>query len=186
MKKGVIIGGKYKIVEEIGRGGMGQVFKAYQLSLERPVAIKVLNPSLAHQEPDSIKRFHREAKLISSLGQHPHILDIYDFGVEQQHGLRYIVMPYVAPGKTLKDAMKEPLDLMQGIKKLNPIAQALDYAHSMNVIHRDVKPTNILMEVTETTRSFRFILSDFGLGKTLVDSTKISRTGNGSPGGNTF
>ena len=89
LEKGVIIGGKYKIVEEIGRGGMGQVFKAYQLSLERPVAIKVLNPSLAHQEPDSIKRFHREAKLISSLGQHPHILDIYDFGVEQLQGLRY-------------------------------------------------------------------------------------------------
>ena len=105
--------GQYQIKAKIGEGGMATVFRAYQPSLERYVALKVLLPSLAMHDPKFIKRFQREAKSIAQL-KHPHILPVYDFGVDQ--GYSYIAMQYVESGQTLSRLMHRPLGEAQAIE----------------------------------------------------------------------
>ena len=166
--------GDYKILETIGVGGMGKVFKAYHQNLERVVAIKVM----LGQEETARKRFLIEAKLTAKL-QHPNIIPIHDIRSEGQ--LDYIVMDFIQ-GKTLSDIFKqEKLSFPKIVEMIKPILSAMAYAHRSKVVHRDLKPANILIE-DETMRP---IVMDFGLAKQLEAQTteKITVTGQllGSP-----
>ena len=126
--------GQYKIVEQIGRGGMASVYKGFQSSLNRFVAIKVLAPGMA-MDPTFLERFRREATSVAGL-QHPNILPVYDFNQDQQSSLFYIVMMMVSSG-TLRDRIGT-LPLPVSLRIASQLADALDFAHSRNVIHRDV------------------------------------------------
>src|SRR5690349_16450380 len=134
--------GQYEITEKIGQGGMAWVFRAHQSSMNRDVAIKVMSSDLSANQ-DFIKRFEHEAKLIARL-EHAHILPVYDFG---RDGDRiYLVMRLIEGGSLDGKLRKGRLDLPQAAKLLTQIGSALDYAHAEGVIHRDLKPNNILMD----------------------------------------
>jgi hypothetical protein len=161
--------GKYQIVEQVGKGGMATVFKAFQPGLDRYVAVKVLPAYYAHEEGFE-ERFTREAKAIARLDD-PNILPVYDFG--QDDGLSYIVMKYVSGG-TLKDRLGRPLASKEALAILKQIAGALDHAHDVGILHRDVKPGNILIDEKGWV-----YLSDFGLAKMVEGSVQLTGTGTG-------
>ncbi len=159
--------GSYLIKGEIGRGGMGIVYRAEQPSLKRDVAIKVLPVFFAEDSAFS-ERFAREAATVAHL-RHPNIVTIIDYGQEQS--THYIVMEYV-PGGNLTARLGSPLAPGDAIALLRPLASALDYAHSMGVVHRDVKPMNILVGEGEAP-----VLTDFGLAHLLGSMPPLTRTG---------
>jgi serine/threonine protein kinase/3-methyladenine DNA glycosylase Tag len=161
--------GQYRLIGKIGRGGMATVYKAYQPSLDRYVAIKVLPQYFAH-DPDFATRFEREAKAIAKL-DHPNILPVYDYGRDKD--ITYIVMKYVETG-TLKGRLGEPLSLDQIADIISQVAGALDHAHRQGVIHRDVKPSNVLMAEADWA-----LLSDFGLARMVEATVHITKTGVG-------
>jgi serine/threonine protein kinase/formylglycine-generating enzyme required for sulfatase activity len=170
--EGVLAGqtlGHYQLLERLGRGGMATVYKAYQPSLDRYVAVKVLPAYLAH-EPGFAARFRREARAIARLN-HPHILPVHDSGQEGE--LSYIVMRYVEAG-TLKERLGEPLDLATTVEIMAQVGKALDYAHWRGIIHRDVKPSNVLIDEEGVA-----LLSDFGLARMAEATVKITKTGVG-------
>jgi len=163
--------GQYQLHERIGSGGMGAVYRAMQTGLEREVAVKVLPPSLA-MEPGYAARFTREAKTSAAL-EHPHIIPIYDYGT--QDDISYIVMRLLTGG-TLKDRLNaallngEPLPSLETvITLLRQLADALDYAHSRGVIHRDIKPGNVMFD----NRSDVFLV-DFGIAKLTQATTQLT------------
>ncbi|HDP95476.1 MAG TPA: serine/threonine protein kinase, partial [Candidatus Aminicenantes bacterium] len=130
----------YRIEEELGKGGMADVYLAVQENLERRVAIKVLLPALFRDE-SLAHRFLREARTAAGF-KHPHIVDIYDVGRDELS--HYIIMEYL-PGGSLSDRIKQgSLNSDQALKIFTGLASALDYAHGKGFIHRDVKPDNIL------------------------------------------
>src|SRR6185369_8611683 len=147
--------GQYRVIEQIGKGGMATVFRASQPSLSREVAIKVL-PEFFAEEPAFHERFRQEAMAVASL-RHPNILMVFDSG--EAEGVAYIVTEFV-DGGTLAEKLGKPLPVEYCLHIAKPIASALDYAHARGVIHRNVKPANILM-----TRDGTPILSDFGLAR---------------------
>src|SRR5262245_61607648 len=147
--------GQYEIKSLIGRGGMAYVFKAYQAALDRDIALKVLPPTLA-EDPGFTERVRREAKSIAQL-HHPNILAVYDFGVQDDY--TYIGMRYVENSRTLGDLMTDGTPLDQLIDYIVQVSGALNYAHQRGIIHRDVKPGNILIDGEWA------LLSDFGLVK---------------------
>lgn len=160
--------GPYKIVEKIGEGGMAVVYKGFQQSLNRYVAIKTLRSELA-QDDQFVARFRREALAVAELS-HPNILHVYDAGVA--YGLYYIVMAYV-DGGSLRDLIAQgPLEIEYAVSIATQIADALDHAHRQGIIHRDVKPNNILI-----SRDGRPLLTDFGIAKALHESQGLTRTG---------
>jgi serine/threonine protein kinase len=161
--------GRYRITEALGEGGMAQVFKAFQPGLERVVAVKVL-PEYYMRDKRFLARFQREAQAIAGLS-HPNILPVYDFG--REGNLTYIVMQFV-DGGTLKDLLDDELPYERIGHLLGQAADALDYAHGQGILHRDVKPTNMLIE-----RGRRVLLSDFGLAKMVGDQESITATGVG-------
>src|SRR5579885_2139868 len=163
--------GSLEVVEQIGQGGMATVYKAYQPALDRFVAIKVL-PAAYAKDHTFMERFVREARSIAKL-YHPHILPVHDFG--EQDGTTYIVMEYVAGG-TLKRRLKpnQPMPLQDAIDLILQACQALDCAHQNGIVHRDVKPGNMLLR----NDSF-LLLSDFGIVKILESNTVLTRTGVG-------
>jgi serine/threonine protein kinase/Tol biopolymer transport system component len=147
--------GAYEIVSAIGAGGMGEVYKARDTRLDRTVAIKVLPPHVA-ADPAFRQRFEREAKTVSSL-DHPHICALYDVG--QDRGTDFLVMQYLE-GETLADRLtKGPLALDQALKCAREIADALDKAHRRGIVHRDIKPGNVMLTKTGAT------LLDFGVAR---------------------
>ena len=161
--------GQYQILGELGRGGMATVYRAYQPALEREVALKVL-PDFLVEQPGFKARFHREAVAVARL-QHPNILSVFDHG--EQDGVTYIVSEYVEGG-TLAARLGAPIQLDYCVRLLRPVADALDYAHSEGVVHRDVKPSNILLD-----RRGVPILSDFGLARVAesAESERLTQTG---------
>jgi serine/threonine protein kinase len=164
---GRTIGG-HQIAEEIGRGGMAVVCRAYQPQLERWVAIKILRVTDATRE-EFLARFRREARAIAAL-RHPNILTIYDYGEEA--GSTYIVMEYV-PGGSLKACLTgQPMEWPDAATLIIPVGRALAYAHSQGVVHRDVKPANVLLARPDWP-----LLADFGLAKLVGRQRGITRPG---------
>jgi serine/threonine-protein kinase len=164
-----IIEGQYRIERLLGKGGMGQVFLAHDLTLEREVAIKVLPPDVA-QDDQVVRRFQQEAKTAAKL-DHPNIIPIYR--VESEGGLNYFVMKYIA-GTSLEDLLdkKEPLPVPDIQRILWEAACALGHAHQRGVVHRDVKPANIMFD-----HDGRVMLTDFGISKALQAATGLTATG---------
>jgi serine/threonine-protein kinase len=160
--------GPYQLTSKIGEGGMAVVYKGFQQSLNRYVAIKVLRSELA-QDEQFVERFRREALAVADLS-HPNILHVYDAGVFQ--GLYYIVMAYV-DGGSLKDVIGQgPMDIDMAVSIAAQMADALGHAHKRGLVHRDVKPNNILI-----TRDGRPLLTDFGIAKAVHESQGLTRTG---------
>jgi serine/threonine protein kinase len=158
--------GQYRLLEAIGHGGMATVYKAYQESLDRFVAVKVL---LANRDPQFAVRFKREARAIAAL-QHHNILPIYDYG--EQNGLLYFVLQYVEQGVTLHDMLGQPIAPALALRITGHVLSALEYAHGRGVVHRDIKPANILMPSPVWA-----LLADFGIAKLLNDSQQLTMTG---------
>jgi serine/threonine protein kinase len=127
--------GPYEIREKIGQGGMAHVFKAYQPSLDRFVAVKVLSPALAEQ-PGFTERFQREAHSVARL-LHPNILQVYDFGIQDK--FNYIVMRYVEDSQNLRLRIGAGAPVEELLDHVIQVADALNYAHKRGIIHRDVK-----------------------------------------------
>jgi serine/threonine-protein kinase PpkA len=162
----------YKVERRIGEGGMASVHLAIQKSLDRPVALKVLNAVLTTDTKYS-KRFVDEGRIIAALN-HPNIITIYDVGVAQ--GIHYISMEYIQGGD-LKNRMGQQLEPEATIELVSTIARALDFAHAAGVIHRDVKPANILFRPDGTP-----LLTDFGIAKRLDSDPTVGMTVLGTPG----
>jgi len=163
--------GKYRLIERLGRGGMADVYRAFQPSLERDVAIKVMHSYLAEDEA-FIGRFRREAKAVADL-HHPHIVQVFDFDV--QDDVYYMVMEYI-DGETLKKRLERlnaegrPMPLEEVVRTFSALCDALDYAHEAGRIHRDLKPANIMFE------DDRLVLTDFGLA-TIVGGSRYTLSG---------
>jgi serine/threonine protein kinase len=169
---GQTLDGRYLIERKIGEGGMGVVYAARHLVIERPLAVKVLKREVARDQ-STIKRFVQEAKAASRIG-HPHIVDVTDFGTTPD-GLTYSVMEYV-DGSTLSSVIKlsAPLALERILPIAAQIAQALDAAHQKGIVHRDLKPENIFLINRDGRRDFVKIV-DFGIAKvTPIDSNAPS------------
>jgi hypothetical protein len=162
--------GQYEIIDEIGMGGMATVYRAYQSSINRYVAIKVL-PTQFARDSNFVKRFQNEAQAIAAL-EHVHILPLYDFGA--QEGYTYMIMRYVTGG-TLEDVMGQFMPVERTVKIVSDMARALDYAHSQGVVHRDVKPSNILIDEHGEP-----LLTDFGIAKMLEGTGATRLTGTGT------
>jgi ligand-binding sensor domain-containing protein len=161
--------GTYQIVEQVGRGGMATVFKAYQPSMDRYVAIKIL-PSHFTEDASFVGRFTQEARTLARL-EHPHILPVHDYG--EQEGTTYLVMRYVEAG-TLKDVITRggPMELREAARVMGQVGSALDYAHSQDVIHRDIKPSNVLVDERGNT-----FLTDFGIAKLVAETAQFTASG---------
>lgn len=175
--------GAYRVVSPIGRGGMAEVYKGYQPTLDRYVALKILAPHLA-SDPAFLERFQREATTVARL-RHPSIVQVYDFGATDS--LTYMVMEYI-PGPTLKErlhglAEDQPLPLQEVLAIARGVADALDYAHDRGLIHRDVKPANILLREngyenysSSSGREPYAVLTDFGVVK-MLEGIQFTATG---------
>jgi serine/threonine protein kinase len=159
--------GKYKVESRIGRGAMAEVYKAYHPNLDRYVAIKVLHKVLA-EKTDILNRFQREARHVASLS-HPNIVQVHDFDV--LGSIYYMVMEYIN-GRTLKGIIKglaskgSVVPLQEAVRIASFVGQALDYAHGKEVMHRDVKPGNVMLD-----KNNRVVLTDFGLARILSGPT---------------
>ncbi|MDQ3744690.1 MAG: protein kinase [Acidobacteriota bacterium] len=158
---GQVLAGKYRIDEKIDEGGMGCVYRATHVLMEKTVAIKVLHPALAADDK-IVARFTREAKAASRIS-HPHAINVTDFG-ESENGIVYLVMEYLR-GRTLKDIVRSggPMPLARVVEIVRQVAGALDAAHAEGVIHRDLKSDNIMLE--EATGGDWAKVLDFGIAK---------------------
>jgi len=160
--------GRYEITRLLGRGGMAVVFLAQDLVLERQVAIKVLPPDMT-RDAQLVTRFQQEAKTAAKL-DHPNIIPIYR--VESEAGLVYIVMKYIS-GQSLEELLaKGPLPIPRVRHVLREAALALGHAHRRRIVHRDVKPANIMLD-----DDGRVILTDFGISKAVQDTGQVTGTG---------
>ncbi len=172
---GRVFEGRYEIRTTLGEGGMGTVYRGWQLSVDREVAIKVVHPSIA-SDRTAVKRFLREARLSSRLSQ-PSIVNVYDFG-QTDDGILYLVMELLR-GHTLAHDLeaKRPLPLRRTITMGLQLCDALEAAHGLGIIHRDLKPGNIVVLDDPPGRDLVKVL-DFGLAKSLItdSSTNVTHT----------
>ena len=164
------VGSRYEVTDEIGRGGMGVVFRARDVRLRRSVAIKLLPPELAFRE-EVRSRFLREAQTAAQLS-HPNVVPIYS--VDEVDGLVFFVMALVE-GESLSTYLKRegrvPVEFAR--KVLRDVADALAYAHARSIIHRDIKPDNILMD----RMTGRTLVSDFGIARAAEGDSRLTATG---------
>jgi len=158
-----VLAGRYKLTAPLGEGGMAAVYRGRDLRLNREVAIKVLHDELT-RDPEFLSRFHREAQLVASLS-HPNIVPVYDVGEDQ--ATHFIVMEHI-PGRTLKDTLELEgrVDPDRAVGIMARVLDALAYAHAQGLVHRDVKPQNILLMPDGTPR-----LADFGIARLVDGST---------------
>ncbi|MDH3349369.1 MAG: serine/threonine protein kinase, partial [Desulfobulbaceae bacterium] len=160
--------GPYQLNKQMGEGGMATVYKAYQASMDRYVALKIL-PSHFANDPQFSQRFLQEAKVIAKL-EHPNILPVHDFGKSGNY--TYLVMRLVEGG-CLSDLMHgPPLSFSEINRVISQVGSALDYAHRNGVIHRDIKPANILIDQLGNC-----LLTDFGVAKMVESSSHLTKTG---------
>ncbi len=162
--------GPYVIKKQIGRGGMASVYLAHDPALDRNVALKVLPREFLH-DPDFIGRFKIEARAVASL-EHPNIIPIYAYDVDQEEGIPWMAMRYVQGGALSDLLKKERPPRSRSIEILRGVADALDYAHAKKVVHRDVKPQNVLLD-----EAGRVYLADFGVVKMLESPSGLTATG---------
>jgi len=165
--------GRYQILEQLGEGGMATVYKAHDTRLDRNVAIKVIRPDqfAPSMLDEMLKRFEREAKALARLS-HPSIVHVHDYG--EYEGAPFLVMEYI-PSGTLNQRPDKPVPWRQALQIILPVARALAYAHTQHVIHRDIKPGNILL-----TENNEPMLSDFGIAKILGSNDGATLTGAGA------
>jgi ABC-type glycerol-3-phosphate transport system substrate-binding protein/energy-coupling factor transporter ATP-binding protein EcfA2 len=162
----------YRLLEQIGHGAFGVVHRAFQPDLGREVAVKVVNPRLANH-PEFIRRFEAEAQLVSRL-EHPHIVPLYDYWREPQGA--YLVMRYLRGGSLHQALTQGPLEDDRAVRLVEQVAMALHSAHRQGVVHRDVKPANILFD--EDVNAY---LSDFGIAKDLAAAEIATDRASSSP-----
>jgi len=160
--------GPYQIVAPLGEGGMAAVFRAYQPGMERYVALKVLPRHFA-DDPEFSARFQREARILAQL-QHPHILPVFDYG--QVEGYSFIVMPFVPSGTLAESLQGQPLSLLRIRQVISQVGDALSYAHGRGLVHRDVKPSNVLIDERGNC-----LLTDFGLARMVEASVNLTASG---------
>ncbi|MDX2138372.1 MAG: protein kinase [Chloroflexota bacterium] len=168
------LGGRYEVRERIGAGGMARVFRGWDTNLDRAVAIKILHEHLV-EDPSFKDRFTREAKLVASLN-HPNIVQVYDYSFFERDGVPvyYMVMPLIK-GRTLRALLDnyarqgERLQAEQTIRIVRELCSALGYAHERGMVHRDIKPGNVIMD-----ENGRAILTDFGISR-MVGVTRITQ-----------
>ena len=159
--------GPYRLVEQLGQGGMATVFKAYHPELDSYVAIKALHPAFA-EDDTFLARFQREARVVAKL-EHPNIVPIYDYS--QYENRPYLVMKYIE-GETLKARISNGIIPMEeSLRIIETIGNALQYAHEKNVLHRDIKPSNVLI-----SKDNQVYLTDFGLARMAQSSDKTLTT----------
>jgi eukaryotic-like serine/threonine-protein kinase len=169
---GKLIGGRYRLDAEIGRGGMSTVYRAFDTVLERPVAIKLMHRDIA-ADADQLERFRRESRSVAQLN-HPHVVTVIDAGEEapgadgspgEALGTPYIVLEFV-DGETLKDVIRReaPLEIARALAYAIEVARALGAAHERQIVHRDVKPHNILVSPEGGAK-----ITDFGIARTLSE-----------------
>ncbi|MBL8154183.1 MAG: protein kinase, partial [Anaerolineae bacterium] len=167
--------GQYEIIEEIGKGGMATVYRAYQPTADRFVAVKVIHRAIS-VDSVGLERFQREARLVTKL-EHPHLLPIYDY--DGANDPPYIVMRYLESG-TLKDVLERgALPQAEIVYMLRQVASAMDYAHRRGVIHRDIKPSNIMLDPEGNA-----FLTDFGIARMIEAGQNVTQSGYavGTPG----
>ena len=171
--------GRYELLERLGRGGMAEVYRAHQASLDRYVAIKLLHPFLA-DDPEFTARFLREAQNIARL-KHPNIVQVYDFETDPETETYYMVMELIE-GPTLKDVLErldasgQRMDVHDALRITRDAAAALAFAHSQNMIHRDVKPANLMLD-----GGHRVVLTDFGIARMMSAASTSATAMVGTP-----
>ena len=165
---GTLIGGRFRLEEQVGSGGMSSVYRAFDPTLERWVAIKLMHRDISH-DPDQLERFRREARAVASLN-HPHIVTVIDAGEDE--GAPYIVFEYV-DGETLKDRIRRigRLPVPEAVAYAIEIGRALSCAHANRLVHRDVKPQNVLIDPDGRAK-----VTDFGIARSL-ESKGLTATG---------
>jgi eukaryotic-like serine/threonine-protein kinase len=166
---GHVLDGRYRVLSHIADGGMASVYVALDTRLEREVALKVMRPGLAMDET-FVSRFRREARSAARLS-HPHVVAVYDQGEDDGH--MFLAMEYV-PGQTLREVMQAegPLSPRAALDILDPVLQALAAAHRAGIIHRDVKPENVILREDGTVK-----VADFGLARAVTNQTTTSQSG---------
>src|SRR5712691_2281136 len=177
--------GRYRLIQLLGRGGMGEVWLAVDTQLRRQVAVKLI-PAVLANDRSYLQNFEREARAAAAL-EHPHILPVHDFGEQQiaeDEVVTYLIMPHITGG-SLRDriysgstsSIAKLLPTNEAIHYLTQAAQAIDFAHSQGILHRDIKPANMLLQQNW------LLLADFGLAKLITSTTLRSRTlaGSGTP-----
>ena len=157
----------YKIEKRVGQGGMASVYLAIQVSLDRPVALKILSPDYS-DSPEFSKRFLNEGRILASL-RHSNIITIHDIGIED--GMHYISMEYVE-GEDLKSQLRAGIKSSTALNYIETIADCLQVAHKRNIVHRDVKPANVMFREDGT-----LLLTDFGIAKQLGGTSDLTVTG---------
>ena len=170
---GQVLAGKYRIDEKIDEGGMGCVYRATHVLMEKTIAVKVLHPALAADDK-IVARFTREAKAASRIS-HPHAINVTDFG-ESENGIVYLVMEYLR-GRTLKDIVRGegPLPLARVVEIVRQVSGALEAAHEQGVVHRDLKSDNIMLEEATGGGDWAKVL-DFGIAKIQQTAQSIHET----------
>jgi eukaryotic-like serine/threonine-protein kinase len=172
---GKMFGGRYKVIQQLGEGGMGQVYLAEHVRMKRKSAIKIMRPALVH-EPEALQRFTREAENASKIS-HPNVASIFDFG-ETDEGLVYLAMEFIE-GESLSALLKREI-AMHPVVAADVIAQASDAlaaAHELGILHRDIKPDNIMVS-QRPDGTFVVKLVDFGIARTMErGSQQVTRTG---------
>ena len=162
------LGGRYRLVELIGRGGMGTVYRAVDLVLRRSVAVKVLPGQLADQDPTSVARFEREARIVAALN-HPAVVAVYDTGADATS--RFIVMEFV-DGRSLEAILRDEgqFDPERAVRVVSRVADALAAAHAAGIVHRDIKPANVMVAEDGSVK-----VLDFGIARAL-GATALTQT----------
>jgi len=165
--EGTLLNNRYQVQSFIGRGGMAEVYKAHDLAQNRPVALKMLRDDLA-EDRIFLRRFRREALVLEQL-RHPHIMAYYGF--EESGDLAFIVTEYI-DGETLRRKLRrlrKPLSTGQALSVLQPVCEALEYAHGLGIFHCDIKPANIMI-----ARNGRILVTDFGIARMTGIATATS------------